>query len=90
MPKGQARKLLPLFIGPFTITEAWPDKLNYQLDLLQEMKQRNIHNMFHVRLLRLFFDNDIELFPRREAKHFYDYGEPDNSEWVVDEIVGHC
>jgi hypothetical protein len=89
MPKGQARKLLPLFIGPFTITEAWPDKSNYQLDLPQDMKQRNIHNIFHVHLLRPFFDNDTELCPGREAKHYYDYGEPDDLEWVVDKIVRH-
>jgi hypothetical protein len=33
MPKGRAKKLWPLFIGPFTILQALPKQSSYQLDL---------------------------------------------------------
>ena len=29
------------------------------------------------------------LFPSHESKHFYNFGMPDDDEWLVDEIVGH-
>jgi hypothetical protein len=45
--------------------------------------------MFHIWLLHPFIANDQNLFPKRDAKYYYDYGEPDDNEWVVEEIIGH-
>jgi hypothetical protein len=89
MPKGRVRKLLPKFIGPFKILTADTDTSNYRLELLNEMIIRNIHDRFHASLLKPFVDNDEATFPKREAKYFYDYGEPDDVEWFVDEILSH-
>jgi hypothetical protein len=33
--------------------------------------------------------NDDALFPHREAHPYYDFGTPDDQEWLVDEIVAH-
>lgn len=90
MPKGRTRKLMPKFIGPFTITKADKRTSNYQLDLPDEMKSRHILNRFHVDRLRPCLENDDTLFPHREAKFFYDYGTPEEDEWYVDAIVGHA
>ena len=90
MPKGRTQKLMPKFIGPFTITKADKRTSNYQLDLPDEMKSRHILNRFHVDRLRPCLENDNTLFPHREAKFFYDYGTPEEDEWYVDAIVGHA
>ena len=29
------------------------------------------------------------MFPRRDAQAFYDFGEPDEAEWLVDSISAH-
>jgi hypothetical protein len=89
LPKRRARKLAPKYIGPFRILEAFPDTSNYVLELSPELVARRIHPKFHVSLLRPFEPNDESVFPSREAKHFYDFGMPDDDEWLVDEIIGH-
>lgn len=33
--------------------------------------------------------NDDERFPQREALVAYDFGQPDDTEWLVSEIVAH-
>ena len=33
--------------------------------------------------------NNDELFPKRDAKSFYDFGQDDEQEWLVDEITSH-
>jgi hypothetical protein len=89
LPKRRARKLAPKFIGPFRVTEAFPDTSNYVLELSPELVARRIHPKFHASLLRPFEPNDNLVFPSRESKHFYDFGMPDDDEWLVDEILGH-
>ena len=89
LPKHHARKLAPKYIGPFRVTEAFPDTSTYVLELSPELAARKIHPRFHSLLLRPFEPNDDELFPSRESKHFYDFGMPDDDKWLVDEIVGH-
>lgn len=89
LPKGRARKLLPKFLGPYEITEAYPETSNYVLDLPDELKSRGIHARFHASQLRRFQKNDEALFPHRDPKVFYDFGVPDETEWLVDEIIGH-
>ncbi|KAJ2974623.1 hypothetical protein NUW54_g11865 [Trametes sanguinea] len=87
--KGWARKLVPKYIGPYTILEAYPNTSNYVLDLPQELRECRIHPKFHASLLRRQIPNDDAVFPHRKAKAFYNFGVDDTTEWLVDEIVGH-
>src|SRR6202011_2358477 len=89
LPKRRARKLAPKYIGPFKVLEVLPETSDYILKLSDELEHRRIHPKFHVSLLRPFEPNDDLLFPSRESKHFYDFGMPDDDEWLIDEIVGH-
>ena len=34
--------------------------------------------------------NDDKLFPKRDAKSFYDFSQYDEQEWLVKEITSHC
>lgn len=89
LPKGRASKLLPKFIGPYPIIEANPSTSNYRLGLPTELAKRGIHNNFHVNLLRKYRPNDDALFPQRSLADPYDFGEPSDVEWLVDEITSH-
>jgi len=89
LPKRHACKLAPKYIGPFRVTKAFPDSSNYELELLEELVARRIHPHFHVSLLRPFEPKDNTLFPGRESKRFYDFGMPDDDEWLIVEIMGH-
>ena len=89
LPKRRAKKLLPKFIGPFRISKSIPGASTYELELSEELRRRRIFPKFHVSLLRPYIPNDENLFPHREPKMFYDFGMPDETEWLVDEIIGH-
>lgn len=89
VPKGRARKLVPKYIGPFKVTACHPDKSTYTLQLPADLAARGIHPTFHVSLLRRHEASDDRLFPHRETQTFYDMGVPDDTEWLVDEIIGH-
>jgi hypothetical protein len=89
LPKRRARKLAPKYIGPFEVTKAMPETSDYELALSKELIARRIHPRFHVSFLRRHEPNDDLLFPSRESKRMYDFGMPDDEEWLVDEIVGH-
>jgi hypothetical protein len=81
MPKGQASKLVPRFIGPYKVKEAYPSTSNYELDLLPELAKWNLHGRFHVNLLRPHHANDDVLFPSRMSPEPYDFGAPSDAEW---------
>jgi len=89
MPKGRVRKLMPKFIGPFTIQHADHTHSNYLLELPPEMSVRRINPTFHASVLRPFEPNDDERFPHRDVAYLYDYGVPDDNEWWVDGILAH-
>ena len=89
LPKGRAKKLVPKYIGPYTIIALKPEVSRYTLDLPTELKKRRIHPTFHENKLRPYVKNDETIFPRREAQAFYDFGEDDEQEWLVDEILTH-
>ena len=89
LPKGRARKLLPKFLGPYKIVTAHPEASAYQLELPEELRARGVFPKFHASLLRPYTPNDDNLFPHRDPKAFYDYGMPDETEWLVDDIIGH-
>ncbi|KAJ3475421.1 hypothetical protein NLI96_g11847 [Meripilus lineatus] len=89
LPKGRAHKLLPKYIGPYKVTRAFPEKSIYELDLPEELRRRGIFPKFHVSLLRRHEANDETIFPNRDPMVFYDFGTPEEAEWLVDGIIGH-
>jgi len=52
LPKGQAQKLLPKYIGPMRVITSNLTMDNYTIELLRQLKDRRIHPTFHVNLLR--------------------------------------
>ena len=44
---------------------------------------------FDTSLVRPFVPNNEVQFPKREAKSFYDFGNDDDQEWFVEEIIAH-
>ena len=89
LPKGQANKLLPKFIGPYPIEAAYPATSNYTLTLPLELVNRRIHPKFHISQLHPHIKNDDERFPNREVHTYYDFGEDPEAEWYVNAIIGH-
>lgn len=89
LPKGRASKLCPKYIGPYRVIKANALTSNYTLELPQALAKRRIHPNFHVSLLKPFLPNDDLLFPNRATPEPYDFGAADDTEWFVEEIVGH-
>jgi len=89
LPKGRSRKLMPKFIGPYEVTKSHPNESRYTLDLPPELKARRIHPSFHVTRLRPYNKNDDQLFPKREVRAYYDFGDAEDNEWLVDDILAH-
>jgi len=80
MPKGRASTLVLKYVGPYKITKAIPSTSNYKLELPMELIKRQIHNRFHVSLLRPHNPNDNVLFPNRRKVQLYDFGTLDETE----------
>ena len=80
---------MPKYIGPYKITQSYPNESRYILDLPPELKARRIHPLFHVFRLHTFNANDNKLFPRCEVRTYYDFGKAEDSEWLVDKIIAH-
>src|SRR6266436_8997366 len=74
LPKGQASKLLPKYIGLYEILEVFPDSSNYVLKLLPELEHRGIFLKFHISHLAPHEPNDSLIFPGQAAQIFYDFG----------------
>src|SRR5260221_13690797 len=89
LPKGQASKLLPKYIGPYEILEVFPDSSNYVLKLLPELECRGIFPKFHISHLAPHEPNDSLIFLGRAAQIFYDFGDDPKREYQVSEIVTH-
>ena len=89
LPKGRARKLMPKYIGPYEVTKSHPNESRYTLDLPAELKARRIHPSFHVSRLRVYDANDDSVFPKRDVRAYYDFGDAKDNEWLVDDIVAH-
>ena len=89
LPKGRARKLLPKYIGPYKIIASKPETSRYTLELPLELKKRRIVPTFHESRLKPFYRNDDKAFPKREAQIFYDFGDAEDNEWLVDAILTH-
>ena len=89
LPKGQARKLMSRFLGPYRVLKAMNDSSNVTLELPPELRDRRISPTFHTNLVRPYVKNNDILFPKREAKSYYDFGNNNEQEWFVDEILAH-
>jgi hypothetical protein len=89
LPKGRAVKLLPKYVGPFKVLNAQTSTSTYEIELPAQLRARNLHNRFHRSKIRPYHANDDALFPHREAHRYYDFGTPDEQEWLVDEILAH-
>ena len=63
LPKGQAKKLLPKFIGPYKIVEAHTATSTVTLDLPPELTARRVHLTFHMSLIQAHIPNDDGRFP---------------------------
>lgn len=88
LPRGQARKLIPKFIGPYKILRDFGNN-SYQLDLSSQLKKRGIHDVFHSSLLRIHEPNDDRLFPGRLDSQVMELEIQDN-EWAIDRIRSHA
>ena len=80
---------MPKFIGPYKILEAMNKSSNVTLELPQEFKDRKINLTFHTNLVQLYIKNNNILFPKRDTKVFYDFGNNKDQEWLVEEILAH-
>jgi hypothetical protein len=89
LPKGRARKLVPWYIGPYHVTEVHNKASTVTLELPDDLKNRRVSLTFHANLVRRYIANNDDLFPKREAKSFYDFGSTTDEEWLVDEIIAH-
>lgn len=87
-PKGRARKLIPKYIGPFSIVHAEAKTSTDTLKLPKELSRT--HNKFHADMLREYKPNDDSRFPNCESIKSYDlFADDDGKEWFVDSLAGH-
>jgi len=89
MPKGHVRKLITKYIGPIWVIRRDAASDTYTLDLPTELRACRLHPTFHVSVLKPHKPNDDVLFPKQDAQVFYDVGNNEEVEWVVDEILAH-
>ncbi|EIN04459.1 hypothetical protein PUNSTDRAFT_26806, partial [Punctularia strigosozonata HHB-11173 SS5] len=61
----------------------------YLIDLPADLKVRCVHPRFHISKLRLHMPNNDNLFPGREPANFYDFGQAEDLESEVEEILTH-
>ena len=89
LPKHRARKLVPKYIGPYRVTEYSNRSHTATLALPEELCKRQIYDKFHVSRLKKANQNDLELFPHREVNVFYDFGQNNELESVIRDIIVH-
>ena len=88
LPRQQARKLVPKYIRLYRIIRNTGNEA-FELELLLEMKNHNIHPVFHTSLLRIHVPNNDRLFSRREVGQVTGLSN-ENQEWTVDSIETHA
>jgi hypothetical protein len=89
LPKGRMAKLLLKYVGPFKVLDMNLSTSSYRIELLTQLWAQHLHDQFHQCKLCPYHANDDTLFSYREVHMFYDFGTPDNWEWLVDKIVDH-
>ena len=65
------------------------DSSNVTIKLPPKLKDRRISPTFHTNLVRPYFKNNNILFPKREAKLYYNFGNNDEQEWFINKILAH-
>jgi hypothetical protein len=60
--KGLACKLIPKYIGPYRLLKDCGNYL-FLVDIPEQLKQRGMHPIFHLSLMRIHHPNDNRLFP---------------------------
>ena len=45
--------------------------------------------MFHTNLVQPYVQKNDILFPKREAKSYYNFGNNSKQEWFIDKILAH-
>ena len=78
---------MPKFIGPYQITKDFGNN-SYHIELPDSLKQRGVHNVFHLSLLRIHIANDDHLFPSRSEEQIPDIGSV-GQEWAIEKILMH-
>ena len=89
LPKGRVRKLVPKYIGPYKVVKAHNEASTVTLKLPQALVAQRISLTFHTGLVQKFVANNNELFPKQDVKSFYDFGQDDEQEWLIEEITSH-
>src|SRR5882762_9524223 len=89
LPKNRSRKLMPKFIGPYKVTHSYPEESRYTLELPDKLKTRRIHPSFHVSCLCPFKKNDNKIFPKCKVHTYYGFGDAEDEEWLVDDMLTH-
>jgi hypothetical protein len=74
LPKGQAKKLLPKYIGPYKVLESHHQASTVKLELLAALEAQRIKSTFHAGLVKPHVPNDDERFPHRDMQRHYDFG----------------
>ena len=65
---------MPKFIGPYEVLKVMNNSLNIMIELPQEFKDRRINPTFHTSLVRPYIKYDDILFPKKDTKVYYDFG----------------
>jgi len=89
LPKNRSRKLMAKFIRPYKVTSNYLEDSRYTLELPNELKAQRIHPLFHVSCLCPFKKNDDKIFSKCEVYTYYDFGNAEDEEWLVDNILAH-
>ncbi|KIJ35011.1 hypothetical protein M422DRAFT_181234, partial [Sphaerobolus stellatus SS14] len=77
-------------MGPYRIIKELEPQTTFALDLLAELKSRDVHNAFHASLLRIHVPNDDRKFPGRQLDQVSATSMGANTkEWQVDRIISH-
>ena len=87
LAKHRVWKLIPKFIGPYEVLKAMNNSSNITIELQQEFKNRRINPTFHTSLVQPYIKNDDILFPKRDTKVYYNFGNNKDQEWLVEEIL---
>ena len=85
--KGLMQKLIPKYIGPYKIIKDFKNQ-SFLIDLPSPLKQRGVHNVFHVSLLRTHFPNNDRLFLSCLDSQLT-LGDDSEGKWAVDKILSH-
>ena len=80
---------MPKFIGPYKVLKVMNNSSNITIELPQEFKDRRINPMFHTSLVQPYIKNDDILFPKRDTKVYYNFGNNEDQEWLIEEILAH-